>query len=292
MNKLMKGREGYLLIFPIASIITGLAIYPMFRLIELSLFDVTLIAGQIHLKFVGINNYIKVFQDPLFHYSCFITLVFSSMSVIIEMILGTFLALSVGNIGNERFRSLAQLILLTTMMIPPVAVALLWRFLLYPNLGLFDKMATVLSLPKINWLGDPFWALISIIIVDVWHWTAFVFLIVYAGYTSLPSSIFEAAELDGAKGFTLLRSITLPLLTPTLSIAFLFRTTDILRAFGEIQQLTFGGPREATTILNLLIYRMTFQYIDWGYAAVVSIILIVISSLLLVITLKVTSRGK
>ncbi|MEM2951058.1 MAG: sugar ABC transporter permease [Nitrososphaeria archaeon] len=288
----MERKGGYLLIFPLTSIITGLAIYPLFRLIELSLCDVTLIAGQVYLKFVGINNYIRVFQDPLFHYSCFITLVFSGVSVFVEIILGTFLAIAIGNISNERLRSLAQLILLTTMMIPPVAVALLWRFILYPNLGLFDKVTTLLNLPRINWLGDPFWALMSIIIVDVWHWTAFVFLIVYAGYTSLPSTIFEAAALDGAKSFTLLRYIILPLLTPTLSIAFLFRTTDILRAFGEIQQLTFGGPREATTILNLLIYRMTFQYIDWGYASVVSIILIVISSFLLIITLKVTSRGR
>jgi len=89
-----------------------------------------------------------------------------------------------------------------------------------------------------------------------------------------------------------LRFITLPLLAPTLSVAFLFRATDVLRAFGEIQQLTFGGPRDSTTILNLLIYKATFQYMDWGYAAVVSIILIIISLLLLLVTLKFTTKGK
>jgi multiple sugar transport system permease protein len=285
-------KQGYLLVLPTTSIITALAVYPLFRLIELSLSQVNFVAGQMYTQFVGVNNYVKVLQDPLFHYSSFVTLIFSSVSVIIEMVLGTFLALAVGNINNDRVRSLAQLILLMTMMIPPVAVALLWRFILYPNLGLFDKIVTFLNLPRIDWLGNPFWALISIIVVDVWHWTSFVFLIVYAGYTSLPTNVFEAAELDGAKGFTLLRFITLPLLAPTLSVAFLFRATDVLRAFGEIQQLTFGGPRDSTTILNLLIYKATFQYMDWGYAAVVSIILVIISLLLLLVTLKFTTKGR
>jgi multiple sugar transport system permease protein len=285
-------KQGYLLVLPTTSIITALAVYPLFRLIELSISQVNFVAGQMYTQFVGVNNYVKVLQDPLFHYSSFVTLIFSSVSVIIEMVLGTFLALAVGNINNDRVRSLAQLILLMTMMIPPVAVALLWRFILYPNLGLFDKIVTFLNLPRIDWLGNPFWALISIIVVDVWHWTSFVFLIVYAGYTSLPTNVFEAAELDGAKGFTLLRFITLPLLAPTLSVAFLFRATDVLRAFGEIQQLTFGGPRDSTTILNLLIYKATFQYMDWGYAAVVSIILVIISLLLLLVTLKFTTKGR
>lgn len=281
----------YFVILPSITLITTLGLYPIFKLIELSLSDVKFALGEVTTTYVGFRNYIRVLNDPTFHKSCWITFIFSITSTIIEMVIGTLLAIAVANIKNKRIRSITQLILLLTIMVPPVCVALFWRFLLFPT-GLVNQIMKSIGLPIINWLGDPFWATISIIIVDVWHWTGFIFLIVYAGYISLPSEIFEVASIDGAKGFSMFRYITLPLLVPTLSIAFLFRITDVLRAFGEIYQLTFGGPREATTILNILIYKMTFDYMDWSYAAVLSIFLIVISLFIMIISIKIGQKGK
>jgi len=258
------------------ALVVGLLAYPLFSLVETSFYNVRLVAGGVSKEFVGLYNYIRVFSDPLFIYSIEITLVFTIVSVIIEILLGIILALAV---ANSKFKRLWISILMISMIIPPLSVALIWRFMAYPEMGLLDQLTSFIGIGKIPWLSDSFWARILIIIVDVWHWTAFCFLIIYAGYVSLPLILYEAAMVDGASRLQTFKEITLPLLKPTILVAAFFRTIDILQAFPEIWQLTFGGPQSATTILNILAYLATFEFMDWGYASIVALTLMLITAL-------------
>jgi len=263
-----------LMSIPAVSYILIATLYPLYKTVELSFSKIIIKGSQIESTYVGVTNFIRVLQDEVFHNSLIVTLVFSATSVILELILGLLLAIIIASIKRNRVLILLMVI---SMMLPPVSVALIWRFMLYPNIGLFDNLTRMLLGFSIPWLGDPFWAKISIIFVDVWHWTGFVFLIVYAGYVSLPVEQFEAAYIDGASDFQTFMYITLPLLRPTIALAAFFRIIDVLQAFPELWQLTFGGPAYATTILNILVYVATFDFHDLGYAAVVSLILIMIA---------------
>ncbi|MEM3715119.1 MAG: sugar ABC transporter permease [Nitrososphaeria archaeon] len=243
-------------------------LWPLYHLIELCVFE----KGS----YVGLANFIRVFNDKLFFNSLQITAIFSITSVLIELLLGIILAVIVAHLKTF-LQKILVILLVLDIMISPVGVALIWRFLLYPNIGLIDTLTRILFSLNVSWLGEPFWATITIIIVDVWHWTGFTFIIIFAGYISLPGVVFEAAQVDGASTLQQFFKITLPLLKPTIAVAALFRSIDILQAFPEIWQLTFGGPAYATTILNLLVYIQTFDAHDWSYAAVVSIVLVILS---------------
>jgi multiple sugar transport system permease protein len=218
----------------------------------------------------------RVFEDMLFSNSLQVTAFFTTISVLVELLLGIFLAVIVAG-QRPVLQKLLVTGLVLDMMISPVSVALIWRFLAYPGFGVLDSFTAYFFGLHVPWLGDPYWARITIILVDIWHWTGFVFLIVFAGYLSLPLTVFEAAQIDGASGFQQFFRITLPLLKPTIAVVLLFRTVDVLQAFPEIWQLTFGGPVYATTILNILVYIATFDMRDYAYAAVVSLLLIMLS---------------
>jgi multiple sugar transport system permease protein len=260
-----------LMVLPASLYILLLTLYPLYKCIELAFSKMIIQGGKIITLYAGLENFVRVFNDAIFYKSLEITLIFTVFSVVIELILGLLLAVIV---ASSKYSRIIVPIILTSMVMPPVTVALIWRFMFYPNIGLFDNLVRMITGYSIPWLGDPFWARISIIIVDVWHWTSFVFLLIYAGYVSLPTQYFEAASIDGGSDFQIFRHITLPLLKPTIALATLFRVIDVLQAFPELWQLTFGGPVYSTTILNILVYLATFNFHDLGYASVVSIILV------------------
>jgi len=257
------------------AIVIGLISYPFFLLIQMTIYSTGFIKGEFKTVYTGfLNNILRVYIDPLFQMSAKVTLIFTLTCLVLQILLGLFLVMVV---ANSRFKRLWLSILMISIIIPPVSVALIWRFMAYPEIGLLNYLSSLLGFKAIPWLGDPFWATILIIIVDTWHWTSFVFLILYAGYISLPSAPFEAAKVDGASGLQIWKNITLPLLKPTIMVALFFRTVDILQAFPELWQLTFGGPKFATTILNILVYIATFQLMDWSYAAVTALTLMIIA---------------
>ncbi|GBC75774.1 Lactose transport system permease protein LacF [archaeon HR06] len=156
------------------ALVLGLFLYPLFLLIQTSLYKISLVKGELKIEEVGIFvNFYKVFTNSLFHVSVEVTIIFSLISVTLEVILGLFLTIAV---ANSKFKRLWISIIIISIVIPPVSVALIWRFIVYPELGLMDHLTYFLGLGRFPWLGDPFWARILIIMVDVWHWTSFVFL--------------------------------------------------------------------------------------------------------------------
>jgi len=224
-------------------------------------------------EFVGFQNYIIAFQDKYFLRSFFITIIFVIVTVAIEVIIGLVVAFLLAREGKG-LRIIRSLILIP-MVIAPVVVGILWRVLFNPDFGLLNYFFTIIGLASKQWLGDPKIALISVMIADIWEWTPFVILCFVAGITSLPSDSFEAARIDGANGYQLLRHIMLPLLKPVIIVTILLRTLDAFKVFDTVYVMTYGGPGNSTKLLSFFIYESGLKYFHIGYACAVSWIFLI-----------------
>jgi multiple sugar transport system permease protein len=162
------------------------------------------------------------------------------------------------------------------MLITPIVVGVMWRALLNPDWGVVNWAMGRVGLPAINWLGSTDTALKTLVMVDVWQWTPFVFVIVFARLQSLPVEIFEAAQVDGAHRLAQLRWITLPLLAPAIALAAIIRGIDAFRSFDLVYGLSYGGPARVTTTLSFLDYQSGFDFQSYGFAAAVAYVMVVI----------------
>ncbi|MFZ7946355.1 carbohydrate ABC transporter permease [Neobacillus sp. 19] len=267
-----------LMISPAAIILLIFTAFPIINLLNLMLSKVELSDATFSIEFTGFENISRLLTDAAFFSSMGKTLVYMVGSVGGEVILGTALALLVsqGLKVSGPFRA----ILLLPMVISPVAVGLIWRLMYNPEFGLFNAVLKGMGLPTVGWLSDPNVAMASIILSDIWQWTAFVYLIVIAGLESLPKDPLEAADVDGASAWQKFWQVTLPMLAPTLIVAVMFRAMDALKAFDKFVVLTSGGPGDATEIASLYAYKVTFRYWEIGYGSLMSFILVVLGALI------------
>jgi multiple sugar transport system permease protein len=217
-------------------------------------------------EFVGIKNYVTLWNDPNFHESLWVTLKFAFFCVSIEMVLGVSLALLLDR--NVRGMSLLRTMFILPMMIAPVVVGLMWRYMYHPSVGTFNRTLESLGLPTIDWLGQH--ALTSVIIADIWQWTPFIFILSLAALQSLPRSALEAARIDGATAWQQIFYIKLPLMMPVLIVTGLLRLIDAFKVLEVILVLTEGGPGLSTEILALRISRTATEFRELGVAAAMS----------------------
>lgn len=216
-------------------------------------------------KWVGFANYKAMLQDERFWDSVGITFYFTFASLFIEVILGVAIALLFfrGFRGNNA----AKAILMLPMVATPVAIALVWMLIYEPTIGIANTVLKALGLAPLEWLGSTSQVIPSLILIDVWQWTPMIALIVIAGLTSLPQEPYESASIDGAAGWQKLLYITLPLLQPTIMVAFILRLVELLKQFDIIYATTQGGPASASETLNLFGYIMSFEYFKMGSAS-------------------------
>lgn len=229
-------------------------------------------------EFVGLKNYVTLWNDPNFRESLGVTLRFAFFVVTFEMILGVGLALLLDR--NIRGMSLLRTMFILPMMIAPVVVGLMWRYMYHPTVGTFNRSLDALGLPKIDWLGQH--ALTSVIIADIWQWTPFIFILSLAALQSLPRSALEAARIDGATAWQQIWHIKLPLMMPVLIVTGLLRLIDAFKVLEVILVMTEGGPGLSTEILALRISRTATEFRELGVAAAMSNYLLL---LLLALTL-------
>lgn len=228
--------------------------------------------------FVGIDNYITLFTDPMVLVSLINTITYVVAAVSIELVLGFIIASALFDLTKGR--KLANSIILLPMIIAPVITALLWRYLLDPQFGLVAQVASLVGGEGIGFLGSPTLALPTLILVDIWQWTPFVILILHAGMLGISEDQFEAARIDGAGRLRILRSIVIPAIAPQILLVLLFRTMDTYRIFDTVYVLTRGGPGTATETIGLYTYRTGFSYFDLGYAMTLSIFILVTVALI------------
>jgi multiple sugar transport system permease protein len=198
--------------------------------------------------------------------------------------LGFLLALLCTKIA--RGRVLYRTAFILPILIPGIVVGAIWKLMFNFEFGLINQVLGFAGLQPQDWLGSPSTALLSVILVDIWHWTPFCFLLMLAALESLPQDVYEAAKIDGASGLQELIWITLPMVWPAIVVTFIFRLVLAFKVFDEVYLLTGGGPGTATEVISFTIYQRFFTEDRVGYGAALSIAVIFLISLLLVLALS------
>lgn len=264
-----------------------LTIYPFGYMVWISLHKWPILP-TLPREFLGIDQYTYIFDSPDFWDSVRVTAIYMACSVSIQIVLGLFLA-SLLNTPHW-FARLFRLPFIIPVFVSPVVVGLIWRMMLGYDLGIVNYLLTSVGLNGVNWLGDEVNALISLILIDVWQWTPFTILILRAGLDSLPQEPFEAAAIDGASRVQTFLYVTWPMIAPIVTVALLFRLLDAFKLFDIVYVVTRGGPGSATNLLAYNIWRKGFFEDQLGYAAALSVIMIVIATVLASLLIRVMAR--
>jgi multiple sugar transport system permease protein len=270
-----------LFIAPALAVLLSLSIYPLIYSITISLQHET--ASGIAWS---LGNFTRLFSDSFFLTAMVHTFVYAIAALSCEFLLGLGLALLLNS--KMRGRGLFRASLLVPMMLPSVVVGVVWRLMLNPDFGAVNGTLRRIGLntASLTWTASPKLAMLSVIAVDVWQWTPFVFLVLLAGLQAIPEEPYEAALIDGSSPRQTFWHVTLPLLKPSILIVLLLRTMDLLRVFDQIFILTEGGPGFATETISLYIYRTAFRFFDFGYAAAMSFVLLALTNVISVIYIK------
>ena len=274
----------YLFVAPaIAIMLLGL-LYPVLQAFYLSLFDWKIGTPFNSAPFVGLENFQRMLTDEDVWYSMWVTLRFGFWTISLEMILGVALALLLEK--PIRGASVFRTIFILPLMISPVVVGLIWRYLFDARIGWINYYLGYLGIEPQVWLGDQELAFFAIVLTDIWQWTPFIFIIVIAGLQALPSEVIEASRVDGANWWQQIFLVKLPMIRNILLIALLMRLIDVFRALEVMYIMTGGGPGRATELLSLHIYNRAFATQQLGYASAIAVLLIALVTVLSLAILK------
>jgi multiple sugar transport system permease protein len=241
-------------------------------------------------EFVGLQNFAELFRDARFLESMGHTFYFTTLAVVLPIVFGTAAALVFHR--EFPFRGLLRTVFVMPMMATPVAVALVWTMMFHPQLGVLNYLLSLVGIGPQAWVYSPDTVIPTLILVEVWHWTPLVMLIVLGGLAGLPREPYESALIDGANDWHMFRHITLPLVWPFIMVAIVIRTIDALKAFDTIFVITQGGPGTASETLNIFLYLQAFQFYKIGYASAVVVIFFVIIIMLSLLLLYARQKSK
>jgi multiple sugar transport system permease protein len=270
----------YWALLPAALLLLLLTVHPSLNLIRMSASEITFEGGRIVWRY-GLDANIALLQrDWVFGVALRNTLVFVVATVILEMAFGFALALLVSRLPVGA--GIIRTIMVLPILVPPIAIGSMWKLMYNFEFGVFNQALKWVGLQPLDWLGSRSLALASVIAVDVWQWTPFVFLILLAGIEALPISVLEAARVDGANLRQMVVRVIIPLMWPAISVALVFRTIFSFKVFDKLYLLTSGGPGTSTEVISLYIYKVFFAQNRLGYGAMLSLISIgVIAALVL-----------
>lgn len=264
----MKQRP-WLFLLPVLILVSINAFIPLMTVVNYS--QLYLFAGSAPV-FSGLENYVQVLTDPLFHGALGRQLVLSLLILIIQIPLGIYLAMKMPTKGPAV--AVTLVLLGIPLLVPQTVVACIWRLITQADVGILPKILSFFHY-QYDVALDAFDAFTTILIVDVWHWTPLVILLCYAGLRAIPKQYYAAADIDGASKWSAFRYVTLPKLRPFLVIAVLLRFMDSFSIYTEPMIMTGGGPGNTTTFLNLFVARKAETY-ELGYAGAVSLIYLLI----------------
>lgn len=244
--------------------------------------------GEDH-RFVGLANYVRLINDARFWESMGHMAVYTILSVVGPLILGTAAALAFNS--KLPARGILRGIFVMPMMATPVAIALVWTMMFHPQLGVLNYLLAQIGIGPSEWVFNPRTVIPSLVLVETWQWTPLVMLIVLGGLAALPTEPYESAQIDGANGWQRFRYITLPMIGPFLMVAVIIRTIDALKSFDIIYAITQGGPGTASETVNLYLYSVAFTYYDIGYGSAIAVVFFVIIVALSLILLYLRQRS-
>jgi multiple sugar transport system permease protein len=271
MERWLENNMRWVLLTPAVLVLLGLTVFPTIYMFTVS-FQKFNPADPSANEFIGFANFARLLSDDKFHNALQNTLLFTSVAVAAEFAIGLSFAL----LADKYIRRLnfIKTVLLIPMMLPPIAVAITWKLLYQPQFGVINDILFRLGFEPVLWTASVNTAMLSIILVDIWEWTPFIFLMMLAGLAGLPNEPYEAAELDGAGAWQKFRDLTWPFLRPVVTITLLLRIMDAFRLFDQVYILTRGGPAGSTETLSYYIYKVAFRFFDIGYAAAISLFML------------------
>jgi multiple sugar transport system permease protein len=282
-----KDRTEFWMLMPSMIVLGIISIFPFIYLIYASFFDYSLSVDEP--TFSGLKNWFHVFKSQTFWSSWGRTGVFTLGGLVTEMILGVGLALAIYQLPKGK--NLIVTLWMLPLFVAPVVTGLLGRFLLNSTYGLYAWFFQLIGLHK-EIFGDVSTAMPAVILMDVWEWTPLITIIVLAGLQSMPEEPLEAAEVDGAGYFQKLRYIILPLATPTMLVALLIRSMDILRFVDTIKITTEGGPADSTKTIGFYLLEVAFRFQDFGTAAALGLTMLVVTTWLGKTFVKQMTKGE
>lgn len=252
-------------------------LYPVVEALRLSFYEVRLGEAVTPAAFRGWAIFAEALADSSVRKSMLVTLQFSAIVVVLEMVIGVGLALLLER--PLRGMSLFRTLLLLPMMIAPICVGLIWRYMFDVNIGPINGWLSTFGL-KPAWLAEPGLAFFAICVTDIWQFTPFVFVLALAGLQGIDQSAVEAAKIDGASAWQTIRYVKLPMIAPILMITILMRLIDALRGLEVVYAMTNGGPGLSTELFSLHIYKSAFVTQRMGHSAALSICLLVVTTAL------------
>ncbi|MGE7472214.1 carbohydrate ABC transporter permease [Bosea sp. NPDC003192] len=280
----------WLTLAPALVMLLALSIVPLFGLVLTSFQNIAWVEGRAVRSWAGLDHYRALFSDALFGAGLWNTGLFALGAVTGQMLLGFALALLVSRVS--RARVLYRTIFILPILIPGIVIGAIWKLMLNYDFGLANQILGLVGLGPVDWLGNGQIALLSVIMVDIWHWTPFCFLLFLAGLESLPQDVYEATKIDGASAWQELLYVTLPLMVPTIIVTFAFRLVLAFKVFDEVYLLTKGGPGTATEVISFTLYQRFFTEDKAGYGSAMSVTVIFLVCLLLVLALSARRRSE
>jgi len=258
-----------LFVIPTIVFLILINIFPLLYSLILSFADYSAISGKSP-DFIGIQNYREILNDPHIWKSLYITMKYVIISVCGQLVVGFGIALLLNR--AIPFKGTITTLLMLPMMMSMAIVGLFWKLLYSPSWGIINYM---LGLEKFVWISNPKMALLAIAITDIWMWSPFVMLLSLAGLSAIPQHLYEAAAIDRASRWFTFRRITLPLVTPLLMIAVIFRTMEAFKTFDLAFIMTGGGPGTATEMIAIKLYNMAFPQWQTGKSCALAYILLI-----------------
>jgi multiple sugar transport system permease protein len=271
---------GWLFSLPGLLVLLGVAGFPLSYALLLSVSSFTFFKPTLT-PWLGLTHFGHALSDPHFHHSLRLTAVYALLVVGTSLVLGLVFAVLLHQ--KVRGKEVYYAIISIPMLISPVGVALIWRMILHPELGIVNFTATTLGLPAVDWLGNPRLALATVAFIDVWQQVSFVTLVLLAGLRSIPTEPLEAALVDGATPFSRFFLITLPILQPVIGVVLILQTIVALRTYDLIYVLTRGGPGVSTDLYAYFTYRQAFLGLDLAKASALAVILLAVTLVLVLV---------
>lgn len=279
--------QGLIFLAPALLVYSLFAVYPMLDVVWLSFMKWNGLTST--KQFVGVDNYVQVFtQDPVFWTAVRNTVLWTVLSVVFPPTIGFALALALNQ--NIPGRSPLRALFYMPVIIAPIAVATMWRWMYDPFFGLFNATLTTLGLQDLiqDWLGDRSVALYSMFVAYVWQTVGFSLVLFLAGLQNVSQTLIEASRIDGAGRFEVFRYVTLPALRPAITIVLILSIINSLKAFDIVYGMTQGGPAQSTQMLALWAFTQAMQLGDFGRGAAISVVLLLITVAIVIPYLRVT----
>jgi multiple sugar transport system permease protein len=254
----------WMLILPLIIVLLVFMIYPLVFCVYKSFFNSTL--GAAKDIFIGLENYRTMLHDKNFWVPLGRTFQVTVICIVAELLIG----LGLGSLWNRDFKgqNIVRGLILLPLLIAPLILSIVWNFLLEYDIGFVNQVLNAIGIGRVKW-WDPSMALYTICLITIWQWVPFSSSVLLAGLKSLPKDVFEAAKVDGAKGWFTFRKLTLPMLSPLIVIITLLRTMWLIRLFDPLYGTTRGAVN--SELLDWMVYRTSFVYFDIGYGSTIAI---------------------